>query len=167
MEKNLTNEEALKKMKSAVDSIGVCMMAAIGGDGASRPMHAADCEEDGTIWFFTKEDADAGQEAAARKKMALHFSSPAKLNFLCVLGQSGLVHDKAKMEKLWHPMMKTWFPDGLETPGIALIRVDPDTAHYWESSASRIELLYSWAKAQITGRPADGSEGRSGELEVG
>lgn len=166
MEKNLSNEAALKKMKSAVESITICMMAAVDGDGASRPMSVAECDDNGDLWFFTKEDTDAGQEAGARKKVALHFSSPAKLNFLCVLGQSELVHDKAKMEKLFNPMMKTWFPDGLETPGIALIKVNPDSAHYWESNASRIELLYSWAKAQITGEPADGSEGRSGSLDV-
>lgn len=166
MEKNLSNEDALKKMKSAIESIGVCMMAAVDGDGASRPMSAAKCEDNGNIWFFTNEKTEAGQEAGSRKKLALHFSSPAKLNFLCVLGQSELVHDKAKMEELWNPIMKTWFPDGLETPGITLIRVDPESAHYWESNASRIELLYSWAKAQITGKPAGGSEGRSGSLEV-
>lgn len=166
MEKNFSNEEALKKMKEAIDSIGVCMMAAIGGDGASRPMSAAQCEEDGTIWFFTNKDTDAAQESKADKGMALHFASPAKLNFLCVLGQATLSDDKAKMKELWNPMMKTWFPDGLETPGITLIRVTPESAHYWESNASRIELLYSWAKAQITGTPADGSEGRSGDLNV-
>jgi len=166
MEKNLSNEEALKKMKSAVESIGICMMAAIGGDGASRPMSVAGCDDNGDIWFFTKKITGAGEEAGSQQKVALHFSSPAKLNFLCVLGDSALVNDKTKMEELWNPMMKTWFPDGLETPGITLIRVDPASAHYWESSASRIELLYSWAKAQITGSPADGSEGRSGSLDV-
>lgn len=166
MEKNLSNEEALKKLKSSVESIRICMMAAVAGDGSSRPMSVADCDDNGDLWFFTSEDTSAGQEAEAGKKVALHFASPAKLNFLCVLGQSELVHDKAKMEELFNPMMKTWFPDGLETPGIALIKVNPDSAHYWESNASRIELLYSWAKAQITGEPADGSEGRSGSLDV-
>lgn len=166
MEKNLSNEEALKKLKSSVESINICMMAAIGGDGASRPMSVAACDDDGDLWFFTKKDTDAGQEAGAHKRVALHFSSPAKLNFLCVLGQSSLSQDKAKMKELWNPMMKTWFPDGLETPGITLIKVNPDSAHYWESNSSRIELLYSWAKAQITGEPADGSEGRSGDLNV-
>lgn len=168
MQKDLSNDEALKKMKELIDSVNICMYASAdaGTDGASRPMSTAKVEDDGTIWFFTDESTGAGREAGAQLKAALHYSSPAKNSYLCVLGDAELSQDKSKMEELWSDMLKTWWPDGLETPGITLIRVSPSSAHYWDSDASRLRLMYSYVKAKITGEPADGSEGDEGRLNV-
>jgi general stress protein 26 len=31
-----------------------------------------------------------------------------------------------------------WFPDGLDTPGLTLIKVEADTAEYWEGPTSTV-----------------------------
>ena len=59
---------------------------------------------------------------------------------------------KPKMQELWSPILKTWFPQGLETPDIALPAVKPTSAHYWDSDISRLSLLYSFVVAQVTGK---------------
>lgn len=38
------------------------------------------------------------------------------------LGTAAIVHDEAKEEELRNPILNAWFSDGLETPGLALIR---------------------------------------------
>ena len=168
MEKNLHNTEALQKMKSLAESVNICMYAMQeGGAGiTARPMSASLIEDDGTVWFFTSDNSTAGTEAEGGKSVCLAFSSPAKNTYLSVSGTAVLSHDKAKMDELWSPMLKTWFPQGLETPDIALIRVTPQSAHYWDSDASRFLLLYSFVKASITGEPAHGSEGTEGQLNL-
>ncbi|MFI7546199.1 pyridoxamine 5'-phosphate oxidase family protein [Actinoplanes sp. NPDC049599] len=50
-------------------------------------------------------------------------------------GSDGLCHatrhDRAKVEELWNPMLKAWFPEGLETPDLRLIKVHAETAECW------------------------------------
>lgn len=168
MEKDLQDQEALAKLKDLIDSVHICMYCTTdaSGDITSRPMGTSKVEDDGTIWFFTTDHSGAAAEAGRETTACLNYAHPGKNTYLVVTGQSELVFDKAKMAELWNPMLKTWFPDGLETPDIALIRVTPDKAHYWESDASRIRLAYSFLRAQITGKPAQGTEGDHGELNV-
>lgn len=68
------------------------------------------------------------------------------------------------MKELWTPMLKAWFPDGLETPGIALLKVAAQQAHYWDTDASKLVVLFAMAKAAITGKTTD--TGKHGELEL-
>jgi general stress protein 26 len=156
MEKNLHSEEALKKLKELVESVNICMYCAMeqGSDMASRPMGTAQIEDDGTIWFFTTDHSGAAENAN-------------KTNEVCLMGNPELVFDKGKMKELWNQILKTWFPQGLDTPDIALVKVAPRSAHYWDSDASRLRLLFSFIKAQVSGKRADGDEGDQGELHVG
>ncbi len=49
--------------------------------------------------------------------------------------------------------MSAWFPDGLETPGLALIRVEADTAEYWEGPTSTVAWVAGNLRAAVTGDP--------------
>lgn len=168
MEKNLESGEAHKKMKEIADSINICMYCTMeqGSDMASRPMGTSQVDEDGTIWFFSSEEHNVVQESKGGSDVCLNYASPAKNTYMCIMGTSEVVKDKAKMAELWNDMLKTWFPDGLETPGIALLKVSPRSAHYWESDATRLRLLFSYVKAKVTGEAANGSEGTEGHLNV-
>lgn len=168
MEKNLDSAAALKKLKEITDSINICMFCTMekGSDMASRPMGTAKTEEDGTIWFFSAEEHAVVQQSKGGTEVCLNYASTAKNTYMCVMGESEVVHDKTKMKELWSDILKTWFPDGLETPGIALIKVTPTAAHYWESDAARLKLAFSYLKAKVTGKPAEGTEGTQGHLDV-
>ncbi len=168
MEKNLSSEEALGKLKELVESINICMYCTMeqGSGMASRPMGTAKIEDNGDIWFFTTDSSGAAGNAEGAREVCLNYSSPAKNSYLCVMGRPELSFDKARMKELWSPILKTWFPEGLDTPDIALVRVRPRSAHYWESDVSRMRILSSFLKAAVTGERADGTEGDHGELKV-
>ena len=68
-------------------------------------------------------------------------------------GTAELVHDRAKAEELWTPVLKAWLPQGLETPGLALLRVRPDTAEYWDAPDSTVATTFGILRAAVTGRP--------------
>ena len=69
------------------------------------------------------------------------------------------VLDRAKAEELWNPLLKAWFPDGLDTPGLALLKVHATSAEYWESAhSSKVITLLGYAKAAVTGKTPDAGE---------
>ena len=65
------------------------------------------------------------------------FSNDKNSEWTSLSGTAEVVHDGAKAEELWSPLLKTWFEDGLDTPGLALIKVHVNSAEYWESSDGR------------------------------
>jgi len=60
---------------------------------------------------------------------------------------------KQLAERLWAAPLKVWFPDGLDTRGLSLIKVHVDSAEYWESSSSKVRQLIGAALAAATGDP--------------
>ena len=168
MEKNLQSAEAVKKLKELAEGIRVCMYCTMehGRDHASRPMSTAAVDEDGTIWFYTSDDTTAAQQSHGNE-VCLNYSDPTKNTYMCIMGSSEVVHDKAKMKELWSDFLSTWFPDGLETPGIALLKVAPSAAHYWDIDMTRVKILFSYVRAKMTGKKAEGTEGTEGELKIG
>ena len=61
--------------------------------------------------------------------------------------------DSAKVAELSTPVLKAWFPDGLETPGLTLIKVEADTAEYWDAPTSTVALVAGNLRAAVTGNP--------------
>ncbi len=43
--------------------------------------------------------------------------------------------------------LEAWFPDGLETEGLALIKVHADSAEYWDAATSKVRQLVGMARA--------------------
>ncbi len=64
------------------------------------------------------------------------------------------------MEQLWSPFVKAWFPEGLDDPRLALLKVTADSAEYWNAPSSRVVRLVGLAKALITGEQYDAGENR-------
>ena len=68
------------------------------------------------------------------------------------------MRDKAKIEELWQPQLKAWFPEGTETPDIALLKVTVERAEYWDGSQSIIAHAVSLVSSLVTGEPAEFGE---------
>jgi general stress protein 26 len=45
--------------------------------------------------------------------------------------------DKNKMKELWCEDLETYFPGGLECPGLALVSVKPQVAECWDAPEKR------------------------------
>ena len=64
-----------------------------------------------------------------------------------------MTHDRDKAEQLWSAPLKAWFPDELDTPGLALIKVHAESAEYWEGPSSKVARLLGAARAAVSGDP--------------
>jgi general stress protein 26 len=79
-------------------------------------------------------------------------------------GIATLVNDKTKMKELWSSILKAWFALGLEDPDMTLIKVTPKEVNYWESSSSKMVVLFNMLKAIVTG--IEYPEGEHGKINL-
>lgn len=166
MEKNLQNEEARKKLKELAEEVKICMFATTDSNDYTygRPMSTMQVDDEGALWFFTKEHKKITDEVAADNKVSLLYAHPGKNTYLTIQGTSAAVKDRKKMEELYTPALKGWFPEGLDEPGIVLLKVVPEQAHYWDATEAKLVILLSMVKAAITGTPSN--IGESGYLNI-
>ncbi|MBK0381767.1 pyridoxamine 5'-phosphate oxidase family protein [Pedobacter sp. SD-b] len=162
----MKNQEHLKKLKDLLKGSRICMMSTYNkGKGIhTRPMAYQEMEDDGTIYFFTNEYSSKIDEISENNEINISFSNTDKNNYVVLKADASLSKDRVKMEELFNPMIKVWFPEGLEDPKLSLIKADIKSAEYWDSTSSKMVFLFNAAKSLITGEPYD--EGEHGNLEL-
>ena len=84
--------------------------------------------------------------------MNVSYANPEDQRYVSVSGMASTMTDRGKMEELWSPLHKAWFPKGLDDPNIALLRIDVDRAEYWDAPSSAVVQLFGFAKAMLTGK---------------
>lgn len=159
------NEERTKsiaQLKELLEDIDFCMLTTItGGKMHSRPMSTQELDENGDLWFFTSDRSRKADELAADNRVNVSYSDPDGNTYVSVFGTAEINHDRAKMEELWNPIHKAWFPEGLETPDISLLKVSIEEAEYWDAPSSKIVQIAGFVKALVTGTEADyGDQGK-------
>ena len=162
-----TEQEKRETLKGLVKDARIGMLATMTVDGrhVSRPMAVQDVEFDGDLWFFTYSDSDLVEQVRANPQVNVSFSDAKQHAWVSLAGSAEQLTDRAKAEELWNPMLKAWFPDGLETPNLTLVKVHADTAEYWESAhSSRVVTLLGYAKAAVTGKTPDAGENETVQL---
>lgn len=150
---------------SMIKDIQFAMMTTADGEGNlhARPMatlsHAG--FEDGCLWFFTREPSGKTAELAGEHRLNLAYADPRHQTYVSIAGRGSVVREPARIGALWQEIMTTWFPNGPEDPDLALIRVDVDSAAYWDAPSSAMVHAYGYVKAKLTGQPPDpGEHGR-------
>jgi general stress protein 26 len=105
---------------------------------AGRPMsNNKDVDYDGDSFYFldqssrTYSDVQKVPEVtlAAQGSKGLFGSPPI---FISIQGVAEIIEDKAAFEQHWTKDLERWWPDGIDTPGIALIKVHASRLHYWD-----------------------------------
>jgi general stress protein 26 len=165
MEKNLEGGQALIKFKKLAEDIRVCMFITQSVDTAdtdhTRPMSTVEVEENGTLWFYTDVRSIKAEEVNKERIVHLVYSHPGKESFMDVWGTARIVKDQQQIKDKWSPLLKAWFPNGVDDPNIALLRVEPIKSYYWDAEAGKMMSFIKMAAAAITGkRIGEDAEGR-------
>lgn len=162
-----TREQNLKKVNELISDIEIAMLTTIdeSGDLHARPMATQKSEFDGDIWFFTYADSHKVDEINSDQRVNVSYSSPDGNSFVSVAGTAELVTDKAKIEELYNPVLKAWFPDGTATPGIALLKISAESAQYWDAPHNTIVKIVGLAKATVTGEPYQPGENEKVQIK--
>ena len=162
MEKNLQNAEAAKKFKKLISDINVCMFITNNPEHEhTRPMATIEVEDEGTLWFFTDIRSIKVEEVSTVSKVHLAYAHPGKESYVDVWGQATVVTDKQTIVDKWSPLVKAWFPDGIDDPNLGLLKVQPTQVYYWDAESGKMVQLLKMAASIVTGKTlAEGTEGR-------
>lgn len=150
-----TNQDAVKKVAELIKDIDIAMLTTVEADGTlrSRPMGTQQVEFDGDIWFFTSDETAKVDEIARQNRVNVSYAKPDKQRYVSVSGTAVLVNDRAKMEALWSPIYKAYFPKGLDDPSLRLLKIHAEKAEYWESSGL-LPTVIAFVQA-MAGKEAD------------
>ena len=143
----------IKKLGELIKEVKMAMFTTVDADGSlrSRPMATQKTEFDGTLWFFARASSPKVDEIESHYEVNVSYADPGSNKYVSVSGTAQLVRDQAKIKELWNPILKAWFPDGLEDPDLALIHVDVEKAEYWDSPSSAVVQMMGFVKAIATG----------------
>lgn len=152
-------EDSLQKLRDMVKDIDFCMLTTVDekGDLHSRPMSLnGDVDPNGDLWFFTGVSSQKVSEIAKLPKVNVSFADPDNQHYVSISGVAQLVRERNKIEELWRPEFKMWFPEGKDDPEIALLRISLEKAEYWDSPSSTIGYALNFVSSLVTGKEADG-----------
>ena len=157
---NAENTGDVKKLASLIKDIGIAMRTTMESDGSlrSRPMATQKVEFDGKLWFFTREHSGKVDEVNKAHRVNVSYADPGHNKYVSVSGTADLVTDREKIKELWQPLLKAWFPKGLDDPELSLLCVHVEKAEYWDSPANVVVKLVGFVKAVTTGKSYEPGE---------
>lgn len=160
---NLTDADAIAKMKEIAELVNTCMLCTklTASPFNTRPMSLSKVDDTGKCWFMSSSESDKNMEIQQNDHVQLIFSDPSGSRYMSVYGEADIFTDPKTIEEAWTPGAAAWFTDGRETAGLSVIIVHPLHAHYWDIKDSKMINLLKISVATIAGKPFDdGVEGR-------
>lgn len=132
----MTIQQISEKMRDI--DFAVLSTRTANGAIAGRPMsNNREVEFDGDSYFFTCDDTRTVQDIRRDPQVGLAYQAKSgmlgmKPFFLTLEGRASLIKDKDEFRKHWTKDLDAWFKQGIETPGLTMIRVEAERLHYWD-----------------------------------
>ena len=128
--------EEISKRMAGID-IAILSTHTENGQIANRPMsNNGDVQYDGTSYYFTFEQSRTVSDIQANPKVALGFTSEGGIFsdaiYVAVEGHAELIRDKAAFKAHWTSDLDRWFEQGIDTPGVVLVKVKASRIAYWD-----------------------------------
>ena len=132
--------KTLSDLAEKMKDIDFAMLATHTKSGAigARPMsNNGEVDDRGDSYFFATDDTLMVSDIAADPKVSLSYQGKAGMLgmrpfFVAVEGMAELVRDKDRFEAHWSKDLDRWFKQGVDTPGLVMIKVHADRVHYWD-----------------------------------
>ncbi|UII19107.1 pyridoxamine 5'-phosphate oxidase family protein [Fulvivirga ligni] len=163
--KDLTNKEAISKLKELVEGIDFTMMDTNLGGKPSHivPMSTKDVDDNGNIWFLSNGDSEHNSYIKKDNAIQLIYSKPQSMEYLALFGHATILTDTDIIKKYYQSSDDAWF-DGPEDPKVTAIKVVPESSYYWDTKNGKLTTLFKMGLGVITGEKQD--LGVEGELKV-
>jgi general stress protein 26 len=143
---------SLAHIAGLIDGLKIAMLTTVAADGAleSRPMAVLEMDASGAFWFFTDLRSSKVERLAA---VNLSFTDPSNGTYVSLSGSAEVSTDRGRVARLWTPFAKPWFPDGPDSPDLALLKVMPDAADYWDAPNNSMVRAFGVMASIVAGKP--------------
>lgn len=160
------HQRDVAKLGELIKDIRIAMLTTEEGDGSlrSRPMATQQTPFDGVLWFLTDDKSPKVGEIEHHHAVNVAYSDPRHQRYVSVSGTAIILHDREKVKELWNPAYTSWFPEGVDDPKLALLKVTVERAEYWDSPGSGVIHLLGFVKAMATGKKYEGGEHQKIEM---
>lgn len=133
-------DRTLADIAGRLREIDFCMLSTrtAGGALAARPMsNNREVDYDGDSWFFADDDTRMVADIAADPSVGLAYQGKAGMLglrpfFVAIEGGAELIRDKGRFAEHWTRGLERWWPEGVDTPGLVLVKVRGERLHYWD-----------------------------------
>jgi general stress protein 26 len=158
---HLSGETALTKVRQLLKHFRSTMMVTtVNGKPHARPMglHGKAEEFNGELWFYTDRECRKVEEIESEPSISLIFQSDSDSAYMHLYGRASVIDDLGKKKELYTPLLKTWFPEGLDDPRMTMIRFDADRGDFWDSPGGMLQVMAAFTKSIVTGTRGQGGE---------
>jgi general stress protein 26 len=136
--------------------IGMFTTTDIDGHYVSRPMAQQEVEFDGDLWLFAERDSRKVRQIAANPNV--NYSLTSHSTWISIAGKAEIVDDRDKARELWNSWVEAWMPQGPDDPNVVLIKINGESAEYWDTPGGFVASVISLVKSKTTGARYDGGE---------
>jgi general stress protein 26 len=126
--------KTLSDLSKQMRKIDITMLTTHTEDGelAARPMsNNGEVEYDGKSYYFTWDKSRMVADIKRDPKVLLSFAGK-KGFFVAVQGEAKVIRDKKKFAEHLSSDLDQWFEDGVDTKGLAMIKVEATRIDYWD-----------------------------------
>jgi general stress protein 26 len=143
---------SLAHIASLIDGLSIAMLTTVEADGAlaSRPMAVLEMDASGALWFFTSLKSSKVDHLGA---VNLSFTDVSNGTYVSLSGRGEIDSDPGRIARLWTAFAKPWFPDGPDSPDLALLKFIPDAADYWDAPNSTMVRAFGVMASIVAGKP--------------
>lgn len=146
------NSADLTQLCKLIKSIPVAMLTTRDEYGilVSRPMSTLEMDAEGALWFFTDRHS---AKVYQLETLNLSYADRSDGVYVSVSGRGEISTDYERIEELWTPFARPWFPAGADSKDLALLKVVPDSAEYWDAASSKMVRMLAMAASIVMGKP--------------
>lgn len=156
----MQNDQDLSKLRELIRVTDVAMLTTVDSNEKliSRPMALQELDDDGVLWFFTRDDAPKSKQLAKHHEVNIAFQDRGKNKYVSMSGTGVVSRDREKARELWNPALGIWFREGLQDPHLALLKVTVESAEIWDGPSNVITKIAGFAKGIFLGDKSLGSD---------
>lgn len=142
----------LQKISDLIQGMHVAMLTSIDADDrlVSRPMSVLKMDGQGVFWLFADTNSTTVNQL---DRVNLSFTDGEVSTYVSIAGHGEVSNERSLVHELWSPLMRPWFPDGEESPNLALLKIKPQTVEYWDSGHGKMVRMFALAASAIAHKP--------------
>ncbi|MFZ5480313.1 MAG: pyridoxamine 5'-phosphate oxidase family protein [Myxococcota bacterium] len=163
-----TEAEPIERLRKMVKGIRIAMLTTVGPDGRlhARPMATEEITPEAEVWMFTSADSAKAGEILHDGRVSVTWARPGTDHYVCASGVAEIVDDRAKMQSLWNPLYRAWFPEGLDDPTIRLVHVRLERAEWWAPPGRNLNQAVGFVKALVSGQRWEPPSRQHGRVDI-